>query len=181
MASENANIDAAEISLAIAASATRRAFDHLSAFDIRTATVLSRWNMVKGEDWPHDAETIKAALADPNHSSRVLGPPGPMLFYYLSDDRSRRYVIPVADLILSPRRALREAVLHYLSSVDSFFPVILSSRSRHIIAAHSPNVRSENAEQWVDAAMSISDGLRNDFYFCLAGVRQGLESKFDDG
>src|SRR5690349_7705480 len=169
----------ADVTRAFKARMARIACAHLSAVDPRTATILQATGIVKAK--PHEGlpETAKAVLLDPMHPLRVKCSTGPLLFHKEAADEGKQYATAVATFLFDFAANVRAAALDALTKLRESAQITSSTGRR--MAELRQQLLAEDTTVWQHAAVAIYDASRDDILCQLAGLKQSLEQRFDQG
>jgi hypothetical protein len=147
--------------------------------DVRTVTILQK-NGLLAEVRPLAlAPDSVEILADPAHPHRIACPPGPLIFFRRGE--AEQAIGYVADLLLHPDGAIRSISIEHFELFAATHPQVLTPKSKVVIAERRTDMCSTDPHTWRSAALEISDRLQEDFLCNLAGVRQSLAMRFDEG
>lgn len=149
---------------------------HTGTIGQRTLVELQRLDLY---DEPIDehlgANVDTDVLRDPAHARRVPLPPGPLLVYVLSDDRSKRMVAEIPILLLSDLGEVRRSALGELERMVAAGALEITPRTGAALEKNRAGVLSDNPHDWRPAAVDLADALDDDIFLTLQGVRQCLE------
>jgi hypothetical protein len=149
--------------------------------DLRTIVALVSEGVLKPSTTQLEiAPDLVEIVADANHPLRIAAPPGPMLVYKSEGEPTRSSVFP-AGMVLSSDQATRVAAHAFLALMSSTGPDVMSPRAHRLISELGPRLSSESRSEWTDAALELSDCLKVDVLFNLAGIRQCLALKYVQG
>jgi hypothetical protein len=157
----------------------RNALYECTELDTRTVTVLQKNGLLSEVHLLSLPSDIVELLIRPAHPRRIASPPGPLVFVHGGD--AQQAVVYVTDLLLHPDHAVRSASLGHFGLLAATHPKTLTPRSKVVIAQRGNEVCSTEPQQWRSAAIEIADRLQEDFLCNLAGIRQSLAMRFDEG
>ena len=142
----------------------------------RTITVL-QVNRVFKNQRPIRLERIDAASFDHLATEPELAA-GPLLFFH--GEPASPQVRQATDLLLDGRKRVRTATLTHLQSFRKKGRLI-SNRTLAIIDANAAAFKSTRLSNWQPAALQIVDAVENDLLLSIAGLRQCLAARLNDG
>ncbi|MFI5364656.1 MAG: hypothetical protein ACHQ4J_03450 [Candidatus Binatia bacterium] len=157
------------------------ALHHLGAVDARTAVILKGCGLLERDslDDRGDQREIVAIFANSDHPKRIPVSLGPSVA--VRQDDTQRLVIPVALLVLSSERAVRETAVEHIDRMLGHDPSQLTPRTKDILRESRAALLSTESPAWRDAAVHVHDAIKDDFLCNLAGLRQSAELGFDEG
>lgn len=147
--------------------------------DARTATLLHKHGLLTSAKPPDVPADVIAMLGDASHPARLPVPPGPLLFHHSGGGKA--LVLKVADFLMSQAPSVRKAALSYFEDLAGREEKVLTRRSRDVMAAQRVRLLSSDEAVWRSAAVHLADVIKTDWLCNLAGVRQCLARRFDEG
>lgn len=124
-------------------------------------------------------DPILAALDPEDDSRRVCNLPGPVLF--VEEAEGKATAVPVVDAFLDESERVRSAVLTYVEHLVAQNDSLVSASSRESLRLNRDALVGSDPKAWRHAALSVSDQLRDDFLFNIAGMRQSLSMRYEEG
>ena len=149
--------------------------------DARTAALLQKNDLLRTAKPEGIPEATVAVLRDANHVSRVPVPPGPLVFQLETGGKPAALVLVVADFLLNPSIEVRRAALSHFQRLAEAPDPLLTQRTKDTIRSNTEALLSEDGFLWRTAALAMSDTIRDDWLCGLAGLKQCLVRRFDEG
>ncbi len=122
--------------------------------------------------------TLADILQDPRHADRTVALEGPLLFM---QENGNPVVIEPAGLLLRPEDDIRRAALHYLARGASSDQPWLTPHTSAVIKERASDIESADSGRWRPAGIEILPLVRDDRYAHLAGLRQCIAARFEEG
>ncbi|MFL5330042.1 MAG: hypothetical protein ACJ8C4_14145 [Gemmataceae bacterium] len=174
------SVDLAEAEKAFSRRMMQQALAHRigMGLDAFHATYFQAAGLLADTEVPPTNPNLAAILRDANHPDRFEVPNGPYLFFRENDHTA---VVDIDSCMLRPEQNIRSASLDCLNAMRDSPETVLTGQSLTTISDRSNDVLSNDTAVWRIAAVQICKQLRNDFYFSVAGVRQSLLTRFQEG
>lgn len=122
--------------------------------------------------------TLAHILQDPDNAPRTVAFEGPLLFM---QENGNPVVIELAGLLLRPEHDIRRAALHYLARGASSDEPWLTLHTSAMLTKRANDIASEDRARWRPAGIEILPLVRDDRYAHLAGLRQCIAARFEEG
>lgn len=143
--------------------------------DFRVGLLLANAGLLKKEiTFPSLPREVVEAIGDSDHDARIPGPPGPVVFLKEAAGAKTKVAHSVLEMVCAPDRAVREAALTHFESATGEADSFLSPFSQNLLREYGDDLRSEDTDRWLAAAMRLEQELDTDFTFSLAAFRQGV-------
>lgn len=125
---------------------------------------------------PKVPDGIGAILEDLGHADRVEGPFGPIVFFREGDGAT---AIDADSLLLHPNDGIRCSAFAFFKTGISNNWVTHQTAER--IRAREDDIQSSEVARWRSAGIELIETLREDLFLHLAGLRQSIAHRFQDG
>ncbi len=127
---------------------------------------------------PAIPDSVKEILKGKQQAGETHRAQGP--FVFVRDDKAM-HVLEPETLLLHAIHETRCAALDYLKTGASLPSPWLTGRTREMLDEHSSDVRSHDVAKWRSAGIKLLTAIRHDLYRQLAGLRQSLSFKYQEG
>jgi hypothetical protein len=155
---------------------------HFDGFEIYSGTLLEAAGLVtKGEPQKSPDAYMRGVLLDQSHPKRVSHQPGPTLFYQDATDQTRQYAIDMRGLLLEEDTEFRAAAWSHFVQLGQLPSPAISPRTLDSLNAQKMELLSEDRKEWQAAALALYPLIENDLLCTLAGVRQSIAERYEDG
>jgi hypothetical protein len=124
---------------------------------------------------------LRELILDSSHPGRVQTLPGPTLFYRQEGNDKQQFALDLKMLLFSPTTEVRKAVIDYFVRRSGHGERVITDQARRtLLDLQTPCLSSDN-KKWQAASIRIYDVLESDLQCQLAGLRQSIKERFEDG
>lgn len=127
---------------------------------------------------PSLPDSLPDSLLKAARSADSQLPSGPLVF--IPEEKSAT-VIEADTLLLHPVRELRRAALAYLLSGDRLNDPWLTPHTISLLKGNAPDIESDDESRWLGAAVDVVTVIREDLFGQLAGFRQSVAFRYQEG
>lgn len=158
----------------------RNAFLHIEKLDVRAGSILEEAGLfVKTSDQPIPPE-LSDVIADASHPRRIVTKPGPIVFHKNEGEPGKQFALDMRPLLLNSDSRIRAAALsHFLNLSKQTSPWLSTYTAR--VLGEKQGQFLDGSEGWLSAALAVHEAVDSDFLCQVAGCRQSMHERYEDG
>jgi len=134
--------------------------------------------LLRDQSPPSMPPDLADVLRSPTHPNRAHIPVGPLVFVL---ENQTAQVVEVATILLHPDPTLRSAAIAYLQAGTEARDAWLTTGTLELLAKRHDDIQAESEDQWRSAAIEVVTAVRGDLFGHLAGLRQSLTCRYQEG
>lgn len=157
----------------------RAAIAHTDKIDSRSALALEQSGIFTRTSMPPPPAHLLSILDNSTHPDRIGSALGPTLFY--REGENTRYAMEMEYLLLTDDPRTRKAAWNYFDDLRISLPGCMTDTTYSVLKSVQGEIAVDDRQRWRGAALKAYDALYSDIRFTLAGVKQAVLGKFEDG
>jgi len=157
------------------------ALSHLEGMDIRTAVALELGGVIERNHEVVLENDVVEIVVDPNHPLRNKSSPGPILFYRNKNQEKGQYALDMTEVLLSDHPPSRLAAFKHFRHLGTLSHFVTSRSLLLFDQCMENELMSSDLKIWQTVALKLYDAVRADLLCLIAGARQSIEERYEDG